>query len=69
MACILAGLLWSSRASPHYKSDALLRTTRDSCSAPAFVHITLVNRDTDLRPRSPDYISNAAADSFVRTSV
>ena len=40
-----------------------------SCSMPAFVHITLVNRNTDRRPRSPDYISNAAADSFVRTGV
>ena len=57
------------RTTAHYKSDALLRMTRDSCSAPAFVHITLVNRNTDRRPRSPDYISNAAVNSFIRTGV
>ena len=57
------------RTSAHYKSDALLRTARASCSTPAFVHITLVKRNTDCRPRSPDYISNAATDSFVRTGV
>ena len=57
------------RTSAHYKSDALLRTTHAGCSTPVFVHITLVNRNTNRRPRSSDYISNAAADSFVRTGV
>ena len=38
------------RTSAHYKSDALLRTTHAGCSTPAFVHVTLVNRNTKPPP-------------------
>ena len=38
------------RTSAHYKSDALLRTARASCSTPASAYITLINRNTNRRP-------------------
>ena len=59
------------RTSAHYKSDALLRTARASCSTPASAYITLINRNTNRRPvvrfttLRPDHPSARLADSAV----
>ena len=59
------------RTSAHYKSDALLRTARASCSTPASAYITLINRNTNRRPvvrfttPRPDHPSARLADSAV----